>query len=195
MFSKEDRGTLPYVKLSLHDFRESASKERRALVVKSELGLERLMGCSPRVGSRHFDTSSNRSSPSVESHLEESEAETEILPRVESEMYLMQMTSPGLQTPVASPKMSMIFPDSPVELGRELSNTSSETLVLDPEILRVVKRAEEWSLVSDVSSDSSLREVKVESDDEEGIPRYWISELEQSYHKAPCEIAPGILAV
>lgn len=186
---------MPYVKLSLHDFRESAFKERRALVVKSELGLERLMGCNPRISTQHSATPSDFSFPSAESQLEGSEVETVLLPRVESEMFLMQMTSPGLQTPIASPRVSTIFPDSPVEVSRESSNTSSETLAIETEFLRVVKRAEEWSLVTDVSSDMSLREVKVESDDEEGIPRYWVSELEQGIHNSPSEIAPGILAV
>jgi hypothetical protein len=182
------------VKVSLHDFRESASKERRAMVVKSELGLDKLMGCQSRVGTRHSEMLDDLS-------LVESCREGEIgggLPR-ESEMYLWEMTSPGLQTPAASPRESM-FPDSPREFASALSSssneTSNETLEIDPELYNVVKGEVEWSFdCAETSSVSSLRTVKLESEDGDGIPRYWVSELEQTLSKAPCEIAPGVFAV
>ena len=162
------------------------------MVVKSELGLEKLMGCRSHVGTQHSDMLDDFS-PSAEICMED---ETGVrLPR-ESEMYLWEMTSPGLQTPPTSPRESMIFPDSPNEFASALSDSSNETVAIDPELYSVVKREEEWSFDNaETSSVSSLRTVKLESEDGDGIPRYWVSELQQTLSKGPCEIAPGILAV
>jgi hypothetical protein len=179
------------VKVSLHDFRESASNERRAMVVKSELGLDKLMGCRSRVGTRHSEMLDDLSPV-------ESCREGEIgggLPR-ESEMYLWEMTSPGLQTPSASPRQSMIFADSPNEFASALSDSSKETVAIDSGVYNVVKGEVEWSFdYAETSSVSSLRTVKLESEDGDGIPRYGVSELEQTLSKGPSEIAPGVFAV
>jgi hypothetical protein len=179
------------VKVSLHDFRESASKERRAMVVKSELGLDKLMGCRSRVGTRHSDMLDDLSPAEIC-------REDEIgggLPR-ESEMYLWEMTSPGLQTPPPSPRESMIFPDSPDEFVSALSDGSNETVAIDSGVYSAAKGEVEWAFdYAETSSVSSLRTVKLESEDGDGIPRFWVSELEQTLSKGPCEIAPGVFAV
>lgn len=114
---------------------------------------------------------------------------------LEASLHLMGLSSPGLETPPQSPRMSMVPRNSVIDIpcvGH--SNSSTETL-LSVESM--------WTLNDDdkvvpgyIESllDKPLPELPRQERDD-GIPRYWRSELEKPLPKLPYEIATGILAV
>jgi len=162
------------MKIRFDDFERPAQvEEGMALVLREDVHFSSLME-APNSDGEGGDSVSTRSAPSF------ADGDTEI--------YLMDLTSPGLQTP----RVSVVHPQTipPVCSVATSSNSSTKTLVSRK--LDAKSPALETSEECPQQKDGGM---KLGSDEnEEAAGRWWLRP-DGSIHTEPYQIAEGIFAV
>jgi hypothetical protein len=175
--------------------------DKKILALRKDLDFQRLMDCPPleeRSKSPESDAASVETSeykveaphirPNIRSH------QPNTATNLEASLYLMGLSSPGLETPPQSPRMSMVPRDSLADIPYGGHSNSSTQTLLSAESMRTLNDDEVVPGYIESLLDKPLPELPRQERDDE-IPRYWRSELEKPLPKLPYEIAPGILAM